>query len=49
MVPCMSDNTPRKRDDSQDINTWMTGKGNPILLGVGVLIVIGFIAVAFGL
>ena len=49
MVPVMSDNEPRKRDESQDINTWMTGKGNPYLLGVGAVIVIGFILMAFGL
>jgi hypothetical protein len=48
MVTGMSD-TDKKRNDNQDINNWMTGKGNPVLLAVGVILVIGFIAVSFGL
>jgi hypothetical protein len=48
MVPGMSDND-NKRRDNQDINNWMTGKGNPILLAVGVILVVGFILVSVGL
>lgn len=48
MVPGMSD-TDKKRNDNQDINDWMRGRGNPILLAVGVIIVVGFIFVSFGL
>ena len=48
MVPGMSDNET-KRNDNQDINNWMTGKGNPILLAAGALLIIGFLLVSFGL
>lgn len=49
MVPGMSDDRSSKRDSGQDINNWMNGKGNPILLGAGAVLVIAFVATAFGL
>lgn len=49
MVPGMSDTEKKRRNDNQDINDWMTGKGNPILLAVGVILIVGFILVSFGL